>query len=147
MKKVGGGRTEKINFWELHSRTFFSFLKKMFSKISNWIDGDNLSVTTKAFKAIKELEDGNRSFFNQVLAASLGWKKNSKEDLSPVKFGNGEEIPDSKIQIISELAKSLTLLRQWEDRDILLIDNYRVMHGRKPFSGGKSREVLVSLTN
>ena len=113
----------------------------------NWIDGDNLSVTTKAFKAIKELEDGNRSFFNQVLAASLGWKKNSKEDLSPVKFGNGEEIPDSKIQIISELAKSLTLLRQWEDRDILLIDNYRVMHGRKPFSGGKSREVLVSLTN
>ena len=113
----------------------------------NWIDGDNLSVTTKAFKAIKELEDGNRSFFNQVLAASLGWKKNSKENLSPVRFGNGEEIPDSKIQIISELAKSLTLLRQWEDKDILLIDNYRVMHGRKPFSGGKNREVLVSLTN
>ena len=64
----------------------------------------------------------------------------------PVKFGNGEEIPKSSIQIISEAAQSLTLLREWEDNDIVLIDNYRVMHGRKPYSGKKNREVLVSLT-
>jgi hypothetical protein len=113
----------------------------------NWIEGDNLSVTTKPFEAIKELKDGSKSFFNQVLAASLGWKKNSEDDLLPVKFGNGEEIPEASIQMISELAKSLTLLRYWKDNDILLIDNYRVMHGRKPFSGEKDREVLVSLTN
>ena len=113
----------------------------------NWIEGDNLSVTTKTFEAIKELKDGSKSFFNQVLAASLGWKKNSEDDLLPVKFGNGEEIPEASIQMISELAKSLTLLRHWKDNDILLIDNYRVMHGRKPFSGKKAREVLVSLTN
>jgi alpha-ketoglutarate-dependent taurine dioxygenase len=49
--------------------------------------------------------------------------------------------------MISGLAKSLTLLRHWKDNDILLIDNYRVMHGRKPYSGEKDREVLVSLTN
>ena len=113
----------------------------------NWIEGDNLSVTTKTFEAIKELKDGSKSFFNQVLAASLGWKKNSEDDLLPVKFGNGDEIPEASIQMISELAKSLTLLRHWKDNDILLIDNYRVMHGRKPFSGKKAREVLVSLTN
>ena len=113
----------------------------------NWIEGDNLSVTTKTFEAIKELKDGSKSFFNQVLAASLGWKKNSEDDLLPVKFGNGDEIPEASIQMISELAKSLTLLRHWKDNDILLIDNYRVMHGRKPFSGEKAREVLVSLTN
>ena len=113
----------------------------------NWIEGNNLSVTTKKFEAIKELKDGSKSFFNQVLAASLGWKKNSEDDLLPVKFGNGDEIPEASIQMISELAKSLTLLRHWKDNDILLIDNYRVMHGRKPFSGEKAREVLVSLTN
>ena len=113
----------------------------------NWIDGDNLSVTTRAFEAIKELKDGTKSFFNQVLAASLGWKKNSDNDISPVTFGNSQEIPLSSIQLISELAESLTLLRKWKDKDILLIDNYRVMHGRKSFSGDKTREVLVSLTN
>ena len=72
---------------------------------------------------------------------------NSEDDLLPVKFGNDEEIPEAGIQMISELANSLTLLRHWKDNDILLIDNYRVMHGRKQYSGEKDREVLVSLTN
>ena len=57
-----------------------------------------------------------------------------------------EEICNSNLQMISSLAESLTLLRNWIDKDILLIDNHRVMHGRKPFSGEKNREVLVSLT-
>ena len=97
-------------------------------------------------QAIKELKNGEKSFFNQVLAASLGWKKNKDNDISPVRFGNGEEICNSSLQMISSLAESLTLLRNWKDQDILLIDNHRVMHGRKPFSGEKNREVLVSLT-
>ena len=79
--------------------------------------------------------------------SSLGWKKNSENQIAPVRFGSGEEIKQSCIELISELAQSLTLLRSWQDRDILLIDNYRVMHGRKPFSGNKNREVLVSLTS
>ena len=112
----------------------------------NWIEDDNLSVTTKPLKATKELEDGKKSFFNQVIAASLGWKKSSKNQIAPVRFGNDQEINQSAIEHISELAQSLTLLRSWQDNDILLIDNYRVMHGRKPFSGNKNREVLVSLT-
>ena len=113
----------------------------------NWIEDDNLSVTTKTLQATKELGNGQKSFFNQVIAASLGWKKNSENQIAPVRFGNGEEIRESYIELISELAQSLTLLRSWQDHDILLIDNYRVMHGRKPFAGNKNREVLVSLTN
>ena len=112
----------------------------------DWIEGDNLSVTTKPLKATKELENGKKSFFNQVIAASLGWKKSSKNQIAPVRFGNNQEIDQLAIEHISELAQSLTLLRSWQDNDILLIDNYRVMHGRKPFSGNKNREVLVSLT-
>ena len=113
----------------------------------NWIEDDNLSVTTKTLQATKELGNGQKSFFNQVIAASLGWKKNSENQIAPVRFGNGEEIKESYIELISDLAQSLTLLRSWKDHDILLIDNYRVMHGRKPFAGNKNREVLVSLTN
>ena len=112
----------------------------------HWLEGDNLSVTTRTLEAIKELRNGRKSFFNQVLAASLGWKKNSNNETSPVRFGNGEEICNSNLQMISCLAESLTLLRNWKDKDILLIDNHRVMHGRKPFSGEKNREILVSLT-
>ena len=77
----------------------------------------------------------------------MGWIKNSKNQVSPVRFGNGDEIEQSHIELITDLAESLTLLRSWQDNDILIIDNYRVMHGRKPFSGQKNREVLVSLTS
>jgi len=113
----------------------------------DWIEENNLSVTTRTFEAIKELAEGKKSFFNQVIAASLGWIKNSKNQVSPVRFGNGDEIEQSHIELITDLAESLTLLRSWQDNDILIIDNYRVMHGRKPFSGHKNREVLVSLTS
>jgi len=112
-----------------------------------WMQGNNLSVTTCTFEAIKTLKDGRKSFFNQVIAASLGWKKSSENEVSPVRYGNGDEIDLSAIELIAELANSLTFLRSWEENDILLVDNFRVMHGRKPFSGSKAREVLVSLTN
>ena len=76
----------------------------------NWIEDDNLSVTTKTLQATKELGNGQKSFFNQVIAASLGWKKNSENQIAPVRFGNGEEIKESYIELISELAQSLTCL-------------------------------------
>ena len=112
----------------------------------SWQKTLGVSFKEEAELKLKELKNGEKSFFNQVLAASLGWKKNKDNDISPVRFGNGEEICNSSLQMISSLAESLTLLRNWKDKDILLIDNHRVMHGRKPFSGEKNREVLVSLT-
>jgi hypothetical protein len=111
-----------------------------------WMNKDELLVTTRVFKAVKTLTGGTKSFFNQVLAASLGWKNNSTLALPPVLFGNGDLIREPSIRLVSEAAESITLLRKWSDGDILMIDNHRVMHGRKPFSGNKTREVLVSLT-
>ncbi len=111
-----------------------------------WVDKDDLVVSTRVFRAIKRLASGKKSFFNQVLAASLGWKKNSSLALPPVVFGNGTLISEESIQLISEAAESLTLLRKWSDGDILIVDNHKIMHGRKPFSGSKKREILVSLT-
>jgi len=35
---------------------------------------------------------------------------------------------------------------RWQDGDLALIDNRRVMHGRFPYAGGRKREVLVALT-
>ncbi len=111
-----------------------------------WIDKDCLAVTTRVFQATKTLTGGNKSFFNQVLAASLGWKNNSSLGLPPVVFGNGDWIREESIRLMSDAARSLTLVRKWSEREILMVDNHRVMHGRKPFSGSKPREVLVSLT-
>jgi alpha-ketoglutarate-dependent taurine dioxygenase len=34
---------------------------------------------------------------------------------------------------------------EWQDGDVALVDNYRVMHGRYPFSGTRKRKVVVCL--
>ena len=34
---------------------------------------------------------------------------------------------------------------EWQDGDVALVDNYMTMHGRKPFSGDRKRQVLVAL--
>jgi alpha-ketoglutarate-dependent taurine dioxygenase len=41
------------------------------------------------------------------------------------------------------LAETLTVDLQWQQGDVALIDNLRVMHGRRAFAG--ERRVLASL--
>jgi alpha-ketoglutarate-dependent taurine dioxygenase len=41
------------------------------------------------------------------------------------------------------MAEELTVDLQWQQGDVALVDNLRVMHGRRPFEG--KRRVLASL--
>ena len=41
------------------------------------------------------------------------------------------------------MAEELTVDLQWQQGDVALVDNLRVMHGRRPFEG--ERRVLASL--
>ncbi|MEK9871903.1 MAG: TauD/TfdA family dioxygenase, partial [Gammaproteobacteria bacterium] len=58
---------------------------------------------------------------------------------------NDEPIPDAALEKIVALSEAFTVPLNWQDGDIALIDNYRVMHGRYPYSGARKRQVLVCL--
>lgn len=60
-----------------------------------------------------------------------------------VTFGNGEAIPDCDIDHILQVLAGAEIARAWRKGDILLCDNHRVAHGRRPFEG--ERRVLVAL--
>ena len=47
------------------------------------------------------------------------------------------------MQIAIELADELSFDIAWQPGDVALIDNFLVMHGRRPFTG--ERRVLASL--
>ena len=47
------------------------------------------------------------------------------------------------MQSAVSLAEELTVDLQWRPGDVALVDNLRVMHGRRPFQG--ERKVLASL--
>lgn len=58
-------------------------------------------------------------------------------------YGDGSTISDEDIAIIKDAYKQEEKAFKWHVGDVMLIDNWRVSHGRKPFEG--QRRVLVSM--
>jgi len=110
-----------------------------------WEDDGSLITITPVMQAVKQLPDGSESFYNQVLAAHLGWKPVGESQEEPLVFGNGDVIPDEALTELASISKEFTIPLDWEDGDVALVDNHRVMHGRYPFSGAKKRSVVVCL--
>ena len=104
-----------------------------------WLEDGSLRATTPTLPAIRELKDGRRVFFNQLIAAFRGWSDAEKS----IGFGDGSSMPSSAMNTASAIADELSFNLPWQDGDIALIDNYLVMHGRRPFKG--TRRVLASL--
>ncbi|KQV19738.1 hypothetical protein ASC97_29140 [Rhizobium sp. Root1203] len=58
-------------------------------------------------------------------------------------FGNGEAIPDDVIAHVTHAFEQEKIIFNWLKDDVLLLDNMRFAHGRRPFTG--ARRVLVSM--
>jgi len=58
-------------------------------------------------------------------------------------FADGEEIPESTIDKIRKAYLEEEVVFDWAAGDVLLLDNRKVAHGRKPFSG--DRKILVAM--
>ena len=82
-------------------------------------------------------------FFNQLIAAAKGWKISRNQTAKSVCFGDGTEIQDTDMHRVLDLAAQFTFDLQWQTGDMVIVDNYLVMHGRRPFTG--QRKVLASL--
>ncbi len=108
-----------------------------------WLDNGALAVTTPVLPAIRKLPDGSRSFFNQLIAAWRGWAADEGGSARPVAYGDGSAIDPDDMALAVELGEALSYDLAWQPGDIALVDNHRVMHGRRPFTG--RRRVLASL--
>lgn len=58
-------------------------------------------------------------------------------------FGDGGEIGADVLDEIRRCTASLTINEPWHEREVLLIDNMLMMHGRSAFTG--DRRILVSM--
>ncbi len=108
-----------------------------------WQPDDTLTVTTPRLDAVRVLPDGRRSFFNQLIAAYRGWSDSRNEASKSIRFGDGSAIDHGQMMQAIALADQITYDHAWQAGDVVLVDNYTVMHGRRPFKG--KRRVLASL--
>ena len=108
-----------------------------------WQDNGDLRATTPVLPAVRDLGDGRRSFFNQLIAAFNGWKDIRNDPAKSITFGDGTPLDPADVVAASTLADEVTFDLLWQPGDLALIDNYTAMHGRRTFKG--TRKTLASL--
>ncbi|HET6881937.1 MAG TPA: TauD/TfdA family dioxygenase [Pirellulales bacterium] len=108
-----------------------------------WLDDGCLRATTPVLPAVRDLPDGRRTFFNQLIAAYCGWKDSRNDPSKSITYSDGAPLDGAAAVTAAELAEELTFDLAWRRGDVALIDNFVVMHGRRTFRG--TRKVLASL--
>jgi hypothetical protein len=108
-----------------------------------WRGDGSLSVITPRLPAIRILDDGRKVFFNQLIAAFRGWQDARNVGEKSICYGDNSPISNEDMEVVIRLSDLLTFDVPWQNGDIVLVDNFMTMHGRRPFEG--QRRVLASL--
>lgn len=108
-----------------------------------WQADGCLKVTTPRLAAVRELESGRASFFNQLIAAFHGWKDARNDPSKSITFGDGSPLDPQVMDQVIAMAEEITFDVPWQAGDVAFVDNYVAMHGRRTFRG--TRRVLASL--
>lgn len=97
------------------------------------------------YKHISAHQKTLRGFgLNIFLAINDLWEsftQKPEERAMHVTFGNGEQIPNHYVAHLIDVIWKNLYITPWEAGDFIVIDNYRVAHGRLPYTG--DREVNV----
>lgn len=110
-----------------------------------WQTDGSLRAITPVLPAVLTLAGGKKVFYNQLIAAYMGWAGVREDPSRALAFGDGSAIPKEALERIAALAENYTYNLQWQDGDVALLDNKITMHGRRPYSGERKRLVLVAL--
>ncbi|MBO0699283.1 MAG: TauD/TfdA family dioxygenase [Zavarzinella sp.] len=105
-----------------------------------WLPDGSLRATTPTLPAVRRLSNGRTSFFNQLIAASRGWKS---DQTVPITYGDGSPLDRAGVAEAARLGDELAFDIPWQKGDVALVDNFVTMHGRRTFTG--TRKVLASL--
>ncbi|RZL08351.1 MAG: amino acid adenylation domain-containing protein, partial [Rubrivivax sp.] len=119
-----------------------------------WLAQDELQTRTRCPAVITHPVTGERVFFNQVqlhhpsclepdvrsdLLGLVG------EDRLPrnVLYGDGSRIDDDTMAVIGEAYEACAVRFQWQQGDVIMLDNMIAAHARDPYEG--SRKIVVAM--
>ena len=108
-----------------------------------WLPDGSLRAASPVLPAVRKLANGRTSFFNQLIAAAMGWKDTRNDPSKAITFGDGAPLDRDAVMTAAQLGEELSFDIPWQNGDVALVDNFVAMHGRRSFSG--TRRVLASL--
>jgi alpha-ketoglutarate-dependent taurine dioxygenase len=99
------------------------------------------SITTEyvCSAIIKSKCGQHRVFINNILTAVY-----YEHPDAFVLFEDGTKIPETVIREVQEIAAKLTYPIEWQKHDVLMVDNTRLLHGRKAFYDNQ-RDIYIRL--
>ncbi|RLN24312.1 clavaminate synthase-like protein [Panicum miliaceum] len=108
-----------------------------------WTD-DGVKTVMGPIPAVKWDESrGRKIWFNSMVAAYTGWKDARNDPVKAVAFGDGSPLPADVIAECASILEEECVAIPWQHGDILLIDNWAVLHSRRSFE--PPRRILASL--
>ena len=108
--------------------------------VSNcFIDFSNkeIHLKQKRYAVLETRKANNYAFVNHIQIILdrdpqvLGWM-----------LDNGKEIPEEIMTEVKEKTKELTVNINWQNNDLCMIDNKRIMHGRRKILNDEKRDIL-----
>ena len=113
-----------------------------------WLPNGDLKTITTSLPAIRTDSGENRTnektFFNSVVAAYLGWNDSRNNGKTAVMLGDVDDYCDSAgLDAAALIMDNIAVSIPWQQGDVMLLDNRTVMHSRKPFQ--PPRRILASL--
>ncbi|KAK8469764.1 hypothetical protein PHAVU_005G166000 [Phaseolus vulgaris] len=108
-----------------------------------WLE-DGVKTVMGPIPGVKYDESRQRKiWFNSMVAAYTGWKDERNDPVKAVTFGDGEPLPPDIVYDCLQILEEESVAIPWQKGDVLLIDNWAVLHSRRSFH--PPRRVLASL--
>ncbi|KAJ1282212.1 hypothetical protein BS78_03G034100 [Paspalum vaginatum] len=109
-----------------------------------WTDDGGVKTVMGPIPAVKwDAGRGRKVWFNSMVAAYTGWEDARNDPAKAVTFGDGSPLPADVVAACGAVLEEECVAVPWRRGDILLIDNWAVLHSRRSFE--PPRRVLASL--
>ncbi|MEV7124179.1 condensation domain-containing protein [Kitasatospora griseola] len=120
---------------------------------ARWYEAGVLRTRQKAQAILRHPESGERVWFNQanlfhaasLPAAVLQGLRDAYGERLPrhAVFGDGSPIEEADLRRVQAAWDGAQQASDWQDGDVVIVDNISVAHGRQPYTG--ARTVLVAM--
>ena len=102
-----------------------------------FLPGNFCKISTKAMPAVKTGTNGNKVFFNMIVAAYSGRFEKVNGHRKGVVFGDGTPLPDKVMLALIKFMDDHACIFKWTPGKFVIIDNSMTYHRRQAFKGAR----------
>jgi hypothetical protein len=96
-----------------------------------WDDASgNCKIISKVLPAVRVSSNGNKTFFNQIIAAYTGWVDKRNIYGKAVTYGDKTEMPKDIIEDLAKFMDDNKCAYQWSNGQFCIVDNTVAYHSR-----------------